>query len=94
MKQPKIFGHGPYVGTTGYNNHTRDFFRGISKHFPLKFRNFTVGSGWLRERSIWRMNTIVCEMAWFFGTLSTYRGLTRCIVHSHQTSQGGCDDFL
>ena len=46
MKQPKIFGHGPYVGTTGYNNHTRDFFRGISKHFPLKFRNFTVGSGW------------------------------------------------
>jgi len=46
MKQPKIFGHGPYVGTTGYNNHTRDFFRGISKYFPLKFRNFTVGSGW------------------------------------------------
>ena len=46
MKQPKIFGHGPYVGTTGYNNHTRDFFRGISEHFPLKFRNFTVGKSW------------------------------------------------
>ena len=46
MKQPKIFGHGPYVGTTGYNNHTRDFFRGISKYFPLKFRNFTVGNSW------------------------------------------------
>ena len=46
MKQPKIFGHGPYVGTTGYNNHTRDFFRGISKYFPLKFRNFTVGSSY------------------------------------------------
>jgi autotransporter strand-loop-strand O-heptosyltransferase len=46
MKQPKIFGHGPYVGTTGYNNHTRDFFRGLSKHFPLKFRNFTVGKSW------------------------------------------------
>ena len=46
MKQPKIFGHGPYVGTTGYNNHTRDFFRGISKYFPLKFRNFTVGKSW------------------------------------------------
>ena len=46
MKQPKIFGHGPYVGTTGYNNHTRDFFRGLSKHFPLKFRNFTVGKQW------------------------------------------------
>jgi hypothetical protein len=46
MKQPKIFGHGPYVGTTGYSNHTRDFFRGISNHFPLKFRNFTVGKSW------------------------------------------------
>ena len=46
MKQPKIFGHGPYVGTTGYNNHTRDFFRGISEHFSLKFRNFTVGKSW------------------------------------------------
>ena len=46
MKQPKIYGHGPYVGTTGYNNHTRDFFRGISNYFPLKFRNFTVGNSW------------------------------------------------
>ena len=46
MKETKIFGHGPYVGTSGYNNHTRDFFRGLSKHFPLKFRNFTVGKNW------------------------------------------------
>ena len=46
MKYPKIFGHGPYIGTTGYNNHTRDFFRGLSNHHPLKFRNFTVGSSW------------------------------------------------
>lgn len=46
MKEPKIFGHGPYIGTTGYNNHTRDFFRGLSNHHPLKFRNFTVGSSW------------------------------------------------
>ena len=46
MKYPKIFGHGPYIGTTGYNNHTRDFFRGLSTHHPLKFRNFTVGSSW------------------------------------------------
>ncbi len=46
MKQPKIFGHGPYVGTTGYNNHTRDFFRGLSKYYPLKFRNYTVGKNW------------------------------------------------
>ena len=46
MKEIKVFGHGPYIGTTGYANHTRDFFRGLSKHFPLKFRNFTVGSSW------------------------------------------------
>ena len=46
MKHPKIFGHGPFVGPTGYNNHTRDFFRGLSKHFPLKFRNYTVGDSW------------------------------------------------
>ena len=46
MKEPKIFGHGPYIGTTGYNNHTRDFFRGLSNHYPLKFRNFTVGKKW------------------------------------------------
>ncbi len=46
MKQPKIYGHGPYVGTTGYANHTRDFFRGLSKYYPLKFRNYTVGKNW------------------------------------------------
>ena len=46
MKQPKVFGHGPYVGTTGYNNHTRDFFRGLSQLLPLKVRNFTVGKTW------------------------------------------------
>jgi glycosyltransferase involved in cell wall biosynthesis len=46
MKEIKVFGHGPYIGTTGYANHTRDFFRGLSKHFPLKFRNYTVGSNW------------------------------------------------
>jgi len=46
MKEIKVFGHGPYVGTTGYNNHTRDFFRGLSKHFPIKFRNYTVGKSW------------------------------------------------
>jgi autotransporter strand-loop-strand O-heptosyltransferase len=46
MKEPKVFGHGPYIGPTGYNNHTRDFFRGLSTHFPLKFRNYTVGKNW------------------------------------------------
>jgi glycosyltransferase involved in cell wall biosynthesis len=38
--------HMPYVGTTGYNNHTRDFFRQLSKHVDLKVRNFTIGKEW------------------------------------------------
>ena len=42
----KIFAHGSYIGNTGYNNHTREFFRHLSKHAEIKFRNFTVGSGW------------------------------------------------
>ena len=42
----KIFGHGSYVGNTGYNQHTRDFFRHLSKHAQIKFRNFTVGNTW------------------------------------------------
>ena len=42
----KIYGHGSYVGNTGYNQHTRDFFRHLSKHAQIKFRNFTVGSTW------------------------------------------------
>lgn len=46
MKLPKVFAHGSYIGTGGYNNHTRDFFRELSKHLPLKVRNFTVGKGW------------------------------------------------
>jgi len=43
---PKIFAHGSYIGNTGYNHHTRDFFRHLSKHAQIKFRNFTVGSSW------------------------------------------------
>ena len=46
MRDIKLFGHGAYIGTTGYNNHTRDFFRGLSKHCKVKFRNFTVGKKW------------------------------------------------
>lgn len=44
--KPKIYVHGSYIGTTGYNNHTRDFFRELSKHVQLKVRNFTVGDSW------------------------------------------------
>ena len=46
MKNPKIYAHGSYVGTTGYANHTRDFFRHLSKHLDIKVRNFTVGKEW------------------------------------------------
>ncbi len=46
MNRPKIYVHGSYVGTTGYNNHTRDFFRELSKYSDLKIRNFTVGDSW------------------------------------------------
>ena len=42
----KIYGHGSYIGNTGYNQHTREFFRHLSKHSQIKFRNFTVGNSW------------------------------------------------
>ena len=46
MQKPKIYVHGSYIGTTGYNNHTRDFLRELCKHTPVKVRNFTVGNSW------------------------------------------------
>ena len=46
MNKPKIYVHGSYIGTTGYNQHTRDFFREISKYLQLKIRNFTIGKTW------------------------------------------------
>jgi len=46
MDKVKIFSHGSYIGTTGYNQHTRDFFRHLSKHADIKVRNFTIGSSW------------------------------------------------
>ena len=46
MIKPKIYVHGSYIGTTGYNQHTRDLFREISKYLQLKVRNFTIGKTW------------------------------------------------
>ena len=46
MSRHKIYAHAPYIGSTGYNNHTRDFFRHLSKYSDIKLRNFTVGKGW------------------------------------------------
>jgi autotransporter strand-loop-strand O-heptosyltransferase len=47
MKDPKVYAHAAYVGTTGYNNHTRDFFRHLSKLIDIKVRNYTVTSNWV-----------------------------------------------
>ncbi len=46
MKDPKVYVHASYAGTTGYNNHTRDFFRHLSKLIDIKVRNFTIGDNW------------------------------------------------
>ena len=43
MKKPKVYAHASYVGNTGYNNHTRDFFREISKYLQLKVRLYLYG---------------------------------------------------
>ena len=46
MNKPKVYAHGSYIGDTGYNQHTRDFFRHLDKHANIKVRNFTVGRSW------------------------------------------------
>ncbi len=44
--KPKIYVHGCYIGSTGYNHHTREFFRELSKTHPVKVKNFTIGKSW------------------------------------------------
>lgn len=46
MNRPKIYAHGSYIGNTGYNHHTRDFFRELSVYCNIKVRNFTIGTTW------------------------------------------------
>jgi autotransporter strand-loop-strand O-heptosyltransferase len=46
MNKPKIYAHGSYIGNTGFNHHTRDFFRALSKYSKIKVRNFTIGNTW------------------------------------------------
>jgi autotransporter strand-loop-strand O-heptosyltransferase len=46
MEIPKIYVHGSYIGNTGYNQHTRDFFRQLSNHTKIKVRNYTIGNSW------------------------------------------------
>ena len=45
-KKPKVYAHCSYIGTGGYNQHTRDFFRHLSKLIDLKVKNFTIGGTW------------------------------------------------
>jgi len=42
----KILGHASYVGNTGYNAHSKGFFRALSKKTETKIRNFTIGPNW------------------------------------------------
>lgn len=42
----KILGHASYVGNTGYNAHSKGFFRALSKKVETKVRNFTIGPNW------------------------------------------------
>jgi len=47
MSIPKVKAHCSYIGTTGYNHHSRDFFRKLSEKIDLKIRNFTVSKNWV-----------------------------------------------
>ena len=46
MSLPKIKAHCSYIGTTGYNHHSRDFFKKLSEKVDLKVRNYTIGKSW------------------------------------------------
>ena len=45
--KPKVLAHASYIGAGGYNQHTRDFFRNLSKLIDVKVRNFTIGNVWM-----------------------------------------------
>jgi autotransporter strand-loop-strand O-heptosyltransferase len=36
-----VIGHTSFLGFTGYNNHSRNFFTHLNKHYPTKVRNYT-----------------------------------------------------
>ena len=39
-KSVLLMGHASYIGHTGYNEHTRNFFRKLNNFYPVKVRNF------------------------------------------------------
>lgn len=40
-KKPIVVAHASYIGHTGFNEHTRNFFRALSTYIPVKIQNFT-----------------------------------------------------
>lgn len=42
----KVFAHTSIIGNTGYNNHSRNFFKALDNLVPVQVRNFTIGSNW------------------------------------------------
>jgi glycosyltransferase involved in cell wall biosynthesis len=46
MNKLNVFAHCSYIGTTGINNHSRNFLRNLSYFCNLKVRNFTIGKSW------------------------------------------------
>lgn len=38
--------HTSFIGETGYNCHSRNFFKALNKLVPVQIRNYTVGSTW------------------------------------------------
>lgn len=41
-----ILAHAPFIGTTGYANHSKSFFCALNKLHTVKVRNFTIGDSW------------------------------------------------
>jgi autotransporter strand-loop-strand O-heptosyltransferase len=39
-----VLGHTSFLGKTGYNSHSRNFFTHLNKHFPTRIRNYTYDS--------------------------------------------------
>ena len=58
--------HGSYLGSAGFNHHTRGTFKGLSKYAKVYVRNFTVDDNWnqyindedkkiLSEQTLWHV---------------------------------------
>lgn len=43
---PIVKAHTSIIGDTGYNCHSRNFFKALNKHIPVQVRNWTIGESW------------------------------------------------